>query len=117
MALTLTLNSKWDIALNESGDIATSSGSYAIAQNVANAVRLFTNDAFFDTDRGIPHFEIELGNNPAQARSTLANRIKQAALSVEGVTAAEVTLEFSERTYSGEIIITTEDGNSASIGL
>ena len=27
----------------------------------ANRVRLFTNDAYYDPDRGIPHFVVDLG--------------------------------------------------------
>ena len=50
--LTLDLN-EWDLTLDSGGNIATSVGPYAIAQNVANAVRLFTNDAWYDPERGI----------------------------------------------------------------
>lgn len=43
---TLYLNDKWDIFSDASGQIALVSGAYAIAQNAANAVRLFKNDAY-----------------------------------------------------------------------
>ncbi len=117
MPKTLILNKNWDIHINESGDIATSTGSYAIAQNVANAVRLFTNDAYFDRDKGIPHYDVELGYTEAESQSALQNRIQEAALAVDGVTAAEVSLSFEGRTYGGEITITTEDGSNATIEL
>ena len=61
MALSLALNDKWDIHTDENGNIAVVEDAHAIAQNCANAVRLFTNDAYFNRDRGIPHFDIELG--------------------------------------------------------
>lgn len=119
MALSLALNNKWDIYVNEDGNIATVTDVYAIAQNVANAVRLFTNDAYFDKNKGIPHFEIELGQKAIISRSTLTNRIRKAALAVEGVSDVEISLEFDNRTrtYSGDIYITTENSTRARIEL
>ena len=58
----------WDITLDSSGRLQTSASAYAIAQNVANAVRLFTNEAYFAMDEGIPHFEIELGSRVRRFR-------------------------------------------------
>ena len=49
---SLLLNDKWDIFLSPSGDIALTDGLYCDAQNVANAVRLFTNDAYLAQDKG-----------------------------------------------------------------
>lgn len=119
MAFTLTLNDKWDIFVNKNGDIATTSDTYAIAQNAANAVRLFTNDAYFDTQRGIPHYDIELGNKAVPNRSTLTNRIRNAVQEINGVDDVEVVLEFNNatRTYEGNIYITTTNGTSIQIEL
>ena len=75
----------WDLTLDSGGNIATGTGSYAIAQNVANAVRLFTNDAWYAPDEGIPHFMVELGTLPEQ--SVVRSRVTQAALGVDGVVA------------------------------
>ena len=119
MAFTLTLNNNWDVFVDENGNIATSADAYAIAQNAANAVRLFTNDAYFNRTKGIPHFNIELGHKPIPARSTLTNRIRKAVLAVDGVTDAEIELEFdpATRTYGGDITITVTDGNTVRIEL
>lgn len=119
MALSLALNDKWDIHTDENGNIAVIEDAHAIAQNCANAVRLFTNDAYFNRDRGIPHFDIELGKKALASRSTLYNRIKQAVMGVEGVTDAEVILEFDykNRTYGGEVIITTNDNTTVTVEL
>lgn len=108
---TLYLNpSNWDITLDSSGRLEHSAGAYAVAQNVANAVRLFTNDAFFAKDEGIPHFDIELGRKPSPA--LLRARIRAAALNVEGVKAAAVTLDEiqPDRKISGIIELTVTDG-------
>ena len=104
----------WDITLDSSGRLQTSANAYAIAQNAANAVRLFTGEAFFAMDEGIPHFEIELGYT-RPALSVLRARIREAALNVEGVLDAQITLDdIQERKLTGEILLTVADGDKSS---
>lgn len=104
----------WDITLDSSGRLQTSANAYAIAQNVANAVRLFTNEAFFAMDEGIPHFEIELGYT-RPALSVLRARIREAALNVEGVLDAAVNLDgVRNRKLTGEILLTVADEDKSS---
>ena len=104
----------WDITLDSSGRLQTSANAYAIAQNVANAVRLFTNEAFFAMDEGIPHFEIELGFT-RPALSVLRARIREAALNVEGVLDAAVNLDgVRDRKLTGEILLTVADEDKSS---
>lgn len=104
----------WDITLDSSGRLQTSANAYAIAQNVANAVRLFTNEAFFAMDEGIPHFDIELGKT-RPALSVLRARMREAALNVEGVLDAQITLDdVQERKLTGEILLTVADGDKSS---
>ena len=126
---SLLLDSDWDIQLDASGNIAETSGDYAVAQNVANAVRLFTNDAYYDPDRGIPHFALTLGRKPAL--SVFRAVVRQAALGVDGVRAAEVKdLALSQkdaqspdgssvtpRTLTGDIQLTMEDGETYGIDI
>lgn len=104
----------WDITLDSSGRLQTSANAYAIAQNVANAVRLFTGEAFFAMDEGIPHFEIELGYT-RPALSVLRARIREAALNVEGVLDAAVNLDgVRDRKLTGEILLTVADEDKSS---
>lgn len=104
----------WDITLDSSGRIARSTQAYAIAQNVANAVRLFTGEAFFAQDEGIPHFDIELGKT-RPALSVLRARMREAALNVEGVLDAQITLDdVQDRKLTGEILLTVADGDKSS---
>lgn len=104
----------WDITLDSSGRLQTSAAAYAIAQTVANAVRLFTNEAFFAMDEGIPHFEIELGYT-RPALSVLRARIREAALNVEGVLDAAVNLDgVRDRKLTGEILLTVADEDKSS---
>lgn len=103
----------WDITLDSSGRIARSTQAYAIAQNVANAVRLFTGEAFFAMDEGIPHFDIELGKT-RPALSVLRARMREASLNVEGVLDAQITLDdVQERKLTGEILLTVADGDKS----
>lgn len=114
-SLTLDLDN-WDLTLDAGGNIATSTGPYAIAQNVANAVRLFTNDAFYDPDRGIPHFIVDLGFLPQE--SVVRSRVGAAARGVEGVVTAQVeNLALEERVLTGNIRLTTTDGGSADVAF
>lgn len=104
----------WDITLDSSGRLQTSASAYAIAQNVANAVRLFTGEAFFAMDEGIPHFDIELGKT-RPALSVLRARMREAALNVEGVLDAQITLDdVQDRKLTGEILLTVADGDKSS---
>lgn len=103
----------WDITLDSSGRIARSTQAYAIAQNVANAVRLFTGEAFFAMDEGIPHFDIELGKT-RPALLVLRARMREAALNVEGVLDAQITLDdVQDRKLTGEILLTVADGDKS----
>lgn len=112
---TLFLDATWDITLDEGGRILTTSGAYAIAQRVANAVRLFTDDAYFDRDRGIPHFNIELGHKPPY--SIIRTRILEAARAVEGVADAAVVFNRDDRVLGGEIQLTLTTGETASVAF
>lgn len=104
----------WDITLDSSGRLQTSANAYAIAQNVANAVRLFTGEAFFAQDEGIPHFEIELGFT-RPVLSVLRARMREAALNVDGVLDAVVNLDgVQNRRLTGEILLTVADEDKSS---
>lgn len=47
-AKTALLNPQsWDLQLTKEGNILLTSGALAIAQNLANEIRLWTNDAYF----------------------------------------------------------------------
>ena len=108
---TLLLDTEaWDLTLDSGGNIATTQDSYGIAQNVANAVRLFMNDAYYDPERGVPHFLIDLGVTPDM--SVVRSRIRRASLSVDGVTDANVEITtITDRVMGGTIAVTTEEGD------
>lgn len=96
---TLLLNKdSWDITLDGTGRIALAREEYATAQNVANESRLFTEDAYFIQERGIPHFLAELGRriNAPVLRSYLRRAALQVS-DVDEVLSVEIT-EFDPAT-------------------
>ena len=116
-AYTLFLDDSWDITLNSDGKIKTATEAYAIAQNGCNATRLFTKDAYFDQQKGIPHFDIELGHGIA-AVPIIESRIKQALLNVEGISDALAVLDIEkDRILGGNAYITLTGGETAKISF
>ncbi len=114
---TLLLDTEaWDLTLDSGGNIATTQDSYGIAQNVANGVRLFTRDAYYDPERGVPHFLIDLGVTPDM--SVVRSRIRRAALNVDGVTDANVEITtITDRVMGGTIAVTTAEGDIVDVAL
>ncbi len=113
--ISLLLNNNWDITLNDNGSLKTADPNYSTAQTVANAVKLFTGDAYFNTDIGIPHFEITLKRNPAL--SVIRSHIKKAAMSVSNVKHAEVIINSDNEMIQGNILITLENGKRSSVSI
>lgn len=112
--LSLLLDTNWDITLDAAGNLAVADENYSIAQEVANAVKLFTNDAYFDTQAGIPHFEISLKRNVSA--SVVRARIKEAAENVEGVKTANVNIiDIDNDTLQAEILLKLDNNTNAAI--
>jgi hypothetical protein len=112
---TLLLNpSAWDITLDGSGRIALTHGDKATAQNVANEARLFTNDAYFIQDKGIPHFVIDLGRriNSAVVRSYLRRAANQVPDVKEVLTVNIISIDTENRTLTGDIQFKTVEGEA-----
>lgn len=115
-AHTLLLGDDWDIHTDNAGNLGRTFEDYSIAQNVANVVRLFTNDAWYFPERGIPHFAIELNRHPKIA--VMKTRIKEAAIAVEGVKDCEVTLlNDDDRVMSGILTLTLDNGDKIDVGF
>ena len=109
--LALTADN-WDLSVGADGSLKTLKKDEASLQNVCNECRCFTDDLYFDRDRGIPWFDDQLGQKlrPAITQSDL----RQAASRVDGVESVdEVNLTFlsdQDRTLHAEIEVTTENG-------
>lgn len=116
---TLKLNERWDVFLTEAGRIALADGDYSTAQNVANECRLFTRDAYFDQERGIPYFLLSLGHK--LPGSALRGRVRKAALLVEDVAAVTDvkvdSLDTETRELTGEVSFTSVEGKHVTVEL
>lgn len=107
---TLELEDDWDLHVDPAGNLPVRYEAYSIAQNVANAFRLFTDDAWFFPEKGIAHFLIELKKEPRL--NVLKSRLRQAALSIEGVKDCEISLlNLEGRDLSGMATITLDSGD------
>ena len=112
---SLKLSDDWDLHVNDAGNIEKTDGAQGVAQNVCNAFRLFTKDAYYFEERGIPHFLIELRENPRI--NVLRSRLKKAALAVEGVKDAEIQLMAADedRALNGIAQLTLYNGENVEI--
>jgi hypothetical protein len=114
---TAKLTADWDLQLNAEGNLILAHDDYAIAQNCANEIRLFTNDAYFQADNGIDWFNTQLGK-PLE-ESLLKSEIHDACMRVSGVVGVVSILlksfDSEERTLSAEIIVRTENSTNVTV--
>ena len=114
---TLHLEDDWDLHVGDDGNLSKDYNAQGIAQNVANAFRLFTNDAYFFTDQGIPHFIIELNAHPKI--NILRSRLQKVALQVEGVKACTINLMATDedRALNGYAELTLINGEKTTVAI
>lgn len=113
--LLLTLN-RWDLCLDAAGNIAMATPPYARAQDVASAIRLFLGELWYDTSKGVPYFEQVLGHTPSLTE--FRELMVQAAYTVPGVVDAQCTIAaFENRTVTGQVRFTDEDGNTETVSI
>ncbi len=92
----------WDLVTDNNGNIALASEPYAIAQDVASAVKTFLGEQWYDTTVGVPYFTKMLGRFPPIA--LIKSKLEAAALTVPGVVSARVTIKsFTDRVISGQV--------------
>lgn len=113
---TALLTPNWDLQLTPEGNILLTSGALAIAQNLANEIRLWTNDAYFQQANGIAWKEVQLAKKLDS--SVLAQIIHEAGNRVSGVKSVDsvtvTAVDEESRTLHGEITVTTESGETLS---
>lgn len=106
----------WDLVLDAAGNIAVCTEPYAIAQDVANACRLFAGELWYDTTKGVPYFQEILGHWPPLA--VVRAHLTKAALSVPGVVSARVViLKFEDRAVTGQVQFTDANGDSQGVAF
>lgn len=90
MPSLLLTNDLWDLCLDASGNIALCDVPYTLAQEVANAIRTFLGEVYYDTTVGVPYNTKILNLTPPLA--VFKDYMARAALSVPGVVSATCTI-------------------------
>ena len=54
----------WDLTIDVNGNIAMTTGGYALAQDAASTIRTFQGEVYYDTSQGIPYWQQILGHSP-----------------------------------------------------
>lgn len=114
-SLLLTLD-RWDLCLDAAGNLAIAQPPYALAQDVASAIRLFAGELWYDTAPGVPYFEQVLGHTPSleEFRALMT----RAALTVPGVVTAECILsgfDRETRKVTGQVVFTDDTGQQQTV--
>lgn len=85
------------------------SNPYALAQDVASAVKLFKGECFYDVSRGIPYWQQILGQWPPLA--LIRSYVESAALTVPEVVKARcIIVSTTDRTITGQVEVTDAAG-------
>jgi hypothetical protein len=112
----------WDLVADANGNIAMASPPYALAQDVASAVRVVLGEVFYDTTQGIPWLAPNstqvLGSVPSL--TTLKAYIVNAALTVPNVVTATCIItgfSLATRQITGQVQFTDSFGNNYSVNL
>lgn len=104
----------WDLVLDAAGNMAMASNPYAVAQDVASAIKLFRGELFYDTAKGIPYWTEVLGQLPPLA--LVREWLRAAALTVPDVANAVPTITaFENRRLSGYVEVTLINGTTSTI--
>jgi hypothetical protein len=116
MSTLLLDTDTWDLVVDAAGNIAAATAPYAVAQDVASAVKLFVGELWYDANKGVPYFDQVLGQLPPP--SLLRQLLANAATTVPTVVSANVVLNAMEnRQVTGQIQFTTESGEVGSVGF
>lgn len=105
----------WDLCVDSSLNIALATSDYAIAQNVACALRLFKGELWYDTAAGLPYLQQLLGRNlPA---SLVKAQFVAAALTVPDVATAVCFIKsIANRVLTAQVQVTTTTGAVFAVG-
>lgn len=114
---TLLLDtSLWDLCKDASGNIALASEPYALAQDVASAIKTFLGEVWFNDTLGVPYFSEILAHTPPI--TVFQELMVKAALTVPGVKTAKCVISsFEDRTVTGQVQFTDTSGRAAIVSF
>ena len=114
--ISLLLTEKWDLALDASGNIPTTTGIHAKEQDVACVCRVFQGEQYYSINDGIPYWQEILGFYPP--RSLMTARYNACAKTVPGVVRVNTVIDkISDRKMTGQIRFTDKKGVETIIPL
>ena len=104
----------WDLCLDSNGNIAVAEEPYAIAQDVASAVKTFQGEVFYDTTIGVPYFGQVLDQFPPIA--LFKSLVEQAALTVPEVVKAQCLIaSYQNRVITGVVKVIDTTGAALNV--
>ena len=112
---TLQLNSSWDLMSDSSKNIAVATNGYAIAQDVASAIRTVLGEVYYNTTQGVPYFTNVFGQKISL--SFLQTQFNKAALMVPGVVKAQTTINpiGPDRVMTGNVKVIDTNGQALNV--
>lgn len=114
----------WDLCLDASGNIAVAKAPYALAQDVATAVRTFLGEVYYNTTLGVP-YDQEILAKPLNI-TTFAALMVQAALGAAPTTGDVYvvsanciidTFDPVTRIVTGQLQFTDNNGVKGSVSI
>lgn len=106
----------WAPVVDANNNIAVADEPYAIAQDVASAVKLFAGELYYDNEKGVPYFERIFGEQPDG--QYINAQVEKAALTVPGVVSAKAFIvQFKERALSGQVQVVDLNGTTTVVNL
>lgn len=114
--MDLLLTEDWDLQVDGRGNIATTDQGYAIAQQVANAIKLEQGEGWYDRMQGTPYLSSIFGVNPNWIR--IRDILLEQAETVDGVTQADMDLYLDDqRVLHGNLYLTSDTGEILNVQL
>lgn len=104
----------WDLVIDAEGNIAAAEEPYAVAQDVATAVKLFAGELWYDKNKGVPYWASILGLRPPL--SYVKAQLVRAALTVPRVVQARcIIASFVGRTVAGQVQVIDSTGQTHNV--
>lgn len=114
--MDLLLTEDWDLLVDKGGNIATTKDSYAIAQEVANEIKLEEGEGWYDQTQGTPYFAKILGVNPNWG--LIKNVLLDRAENVDGVVRADMDLYVDhQRALHGNIYLVSNEKSEGNLNV
>lgn len=114
----------WDLCKDAAGNIACATDPYALAQDVACAIRTVLAEVWYDTTLGIPYFSTILGHTPPlsvfqeyMVNAALTCRPQTADVYVVSAKCIVQTFDQANRIVTGQVQFVDSTGGQGAVGI